>query len=71
MSLYALRTPEGEIIADTIEETKRDCWTYAFGYVAFYLGQEWEQRYWKRWEPSLRSAKKNGYEIIKVKVLPA
>ena len=69
MSLYALRTPKRRIIGTTISDTIEGCWDNSFNYVATELGVMWARRYWKRWKPSLKSAIKNGYQIIEVKIV--
>ena len=70
MSLYAVQMPNGELIVETVATNRRDCWGKGFGFVSFYLGKQWEGRYWKRWAPSLRSARNLGYKIIQVTITP-
>ena len=71
MKLYALQTPRGRIVWNTIADTKRGCWGNSFNYVASILGQEWESKYWKRWDASRMSAIRDGFSIIEVEIVPA
>ena len=47
----------------TFAESKRAVWEKAYAYVAYELG--WGFRYWKRWDASLRAARRAGFKIEK------
>jgi hypothetical protein len=67
---WALVDPAGKLHEGTITPTKTNCWLEGFWVVSNQQGQDWQHLYWKRWEPSLRSAKKLGYRFIRVKIIP-
>jgi hypothetical protein len=67
MKLWAMKTPEGEILTDTIATTKQDTWDY--NAVARREGEAWATKYWKRWDASIASAKRLGWKFVQVKVV--
>ena len=69
MSLYALKTPSKEIWWFTLGASKHECWGNSFNSVASVLGIQWEERHWKRFDASRKSAAKNGYRIVPVKLV--
>ena len=66
---YCLKTPRGKLYEHTLAPSKHKCWGKSFETAAFSLGSSWRERYWKRWDQSLRSARKHGYRIVKVKIV--
>jgi len=66
---WCLKTPGGHLLDETTGYTLHECWGNAFGIVARLEGKEWETTYYKRWDPSIRSAKKLGYKFVKVKLV--
>lgn len=66
---WCLKTPKGVIQADTFALTKDNCWSKGFEVVAYCESEEWRRRFWKRWGPSLRSAHRKGWRIVKVELV--
>jgi hypothetical protein len=62
--IYVLRNSKGTY-TQTLSANRRECWSRGFDVVASELGDEWRKKYWKRWEPSIRSARRHGYWIDK------
>lgn len=68
---------DGKVFVETIAERKSDVWCGSHwghsGYdvVSRLEGQEWRQKYWKRLEASMESARRLGYRIVKVNVTVA
>jgi hypothetical protein len=69
VAMYALKLKSGALASDTLAFSKTECWGKAYDHVAYYEGEEWGRKYWKRWEASLRSARKLGYRIVSVKLV--
>jgi hypothetical protein len=53
----------------TFAETRHECWSIAFVSVANAEGLEWQRRYWKRWSPSIRSARRRGWRVVRVRLV--
>jgi len=68
MNAWMLQTPEGHLVAGTLTEEKDQAWMKAFPYVAGQLGEEWTARFWKRWNPAIRSAHRKGWRIVKLEI---
>lgn len=71
-TLYVLISPSGEIFPRTLGTSKSDVWGLhgGFLYVATKEGDDWKFKYWKRWDESLRSARRLGYKITPCSVVP-
>lgn len=67
--MYVLKLPSGTLVPDTFSMTKSECWGKSFPWVALSEGAEWRERFYKRWEHSLKSARKLGYRMVKVKLV--
>jgi hypothetical protein len=67
--MWVLVDPENKIVGHTISMTKTDCWALSYNEVAMQLGPEWEKEFWKRWDPSIRSAEKHGYKMKRCKIV--
>ena len=67
---WALTDPQGRIIGSTIAPTKDECWVHGYWAVAHERGEEWQNRFWKRWGDSIRSASRLGYKFIRVNIVP-
>lgn len=65
---WALKNPKGGIILSTIQPTKNMSWENGFWSVAEDQGDDWRERFWKRWNPSMNSAIKLGYKFVRVKI---
>ena len=66
---YALKSPAGAIYPTTVASNRRNVWAYA-GFARVCSERPgFQERYWKRWEPSLRAARRLGYRIVPVEVV--
>lgn len=65
---WAVQSPTSGIFKATIRATMRESWEHGFSMVSFEQGREWHGKYWKRWDASIRSAKKLGYKFIRVRI---
>lgn len=65
---WALKSPEGIIFPNTLGRSKTDVWAEAFMEVAS-REKGFSDKYWHRWDASLRAAKKLGYSIVKVELI--
>lgn len=63
VTVYCLRYPDGSLEAETARAHKEECWIEGF-WVVCGLVKGFEQKYWKKWNPSIMAAKKLGYEIV-------
>lgn len=68
--MWALMTPKGKILKHTVSPTRSECWEASFWTVSDKLGTEWHEKFWKRWNPSIRSARAHGYKMCRVMVIP-
>lgn len=66
---WALKLPDGSIDARTFDVSRSNCWASAFWVVCTFLGKEWESRYYARWDPSIRAARKLGYRMVRVNLI--
>jgi len=64
--LYALQLPDGTIEPDTVSDSQDAAWGESFEHVAYHLGSEWADRFWKKWGESRQSASRRGYKIVPV-----
>lgn len=64
-----LKRPDGLYDAETFAPNSDQCWVAAFDVVARELGDEWRAKFWKRWRPSIESARRRGYRIVKVRLV--
>jgi len=69
VNMWALLTPKGKILKDTVAATRQECWERGFWAVSSRQGDGWQQLYWKRWDESIRSARRLGYKIRRVSVI--
>lgn len=67
--LYCLSNPEGKFVEATIATSRDDCWIKSFESIMA-ENPEFGSKYWKKWNESQRAAKKLGYNICKVSVIP-
>lgn len=64
-TLYALKSPGGWLMPETVAMTDRGCWTKSFDIL--YAGDpDFWSRYWKRVAESRRAARRKGYRVVKV-----
>lgn len=68
MKLYCLKSPSGELCHNTIGIGNDFVWSASFDIVSREEGPEWTAKYWKKWGPSLRNAKRRGWKIVPVRV---
>lgn len=64
--IFALVSPRGKIIEDTLGRTKWECEGRSFSYMAKHLGQSWESKFWKQWHPAQKDIRKRGYRIERI-----
>lgn len=75
MTIYALETPEGELVPATISEYQDECWGQSFEHVAAYCKHngftyrkqtrfDFRELFWKKWDASLRAAERRGFKIV-------
>jgi len=67
--MWALLTPKGKILKDTVAPTRGECWERGFWAVSARQGDQWQRLYWKRWDASIQSARRLGYQIRRVSVI--
>lgn len=67
---WVLVNPKGEPYVTTFRATRVDCWLMGFWVLCSEQGEEWKNRFWKRWQPSIASAQRLGYRIRKARILP-
>ena len=67
---WALTDKKGRIFESTVRQSKNECWEHGYSMVAFEEGLAWSQKYWKRWDASIKSAKHLGYKFIRVEIRP-
>ena len=67
--LYALRSPSGHLIEETVAGTNAGAWSNAFNFFCYLDGwEDFEARYWKQWTASRRYARRRGWIIVKCKL---
>jgi hypothetical protein len=57
---WVLKGPDGTLHLGTFGFSKDDCWEKGWYVVSAALGREWEKKYWKRWDASVKAAEKHG-----------
>ena len=62
---------DGKLVPGTLSESQASCWELGFWKVASVLGEKWRAKYWKRWNPSRRSAARHGFKVVAVVVYKA
>jgi hypothetical protein len=67
---YCLKTPEGELLPETLEQSERDVMFNAYGYHAN-LDPSWGQKFWKKWPQSGTSLRHLGYKAVPVLIVEA
>lgn len=60
---WAIKTKKGEILPTTFGFTEDDCFFALFDLMS----SEFQRNHWKQWEKSLKSYRKLGYRVVKVK----
>ena len=68
---WALTDPKGKLVEGTFGPTKSAIWENGYWAVAAREGDEWREKYWKRWDASIRSARRLGYKFVRVNIVPA
>lgn len=66
--IYALKSPGGFIVSETVATSNAEAWEKAYRFLAE-IDSAWGARYWKRWEASRRSARKRGWMIVKCELV--
>jgi hypothetical protein len=66
--LWCLESPKGELYWITLGRTKQEVWGNGFETVALEEGDQWRNRYWKKWDASIRNAKKLGWNLVRVEL---
>jgi hypothetical protein len=65
--LYCLRGKDGTLYHSTMAGTKTEVWgNECYFIVADEEGDAWRNKYWKRWDASMASAKRLGWNIVPV-----
>ena len=67
--LYALISPKGKIIDQTIGFSREEAEGQAFNYMAMRLGRNWMDEFWKRWQPAQEDIRSRGYKIKRVRLV--
>ncbi len=71
-TLWAPKLPSGEVLGLTVEATERESWEVSRPYLSEVLGLAEKEQKWKAsgwaW---MREAKRNGYAVVRVKVVEA
>lgn len=71
MKWYALKDKSGAILPGTINSSKHAVWANGGFLIVAMANPGFEEKYWKRWDPSLRAARRLGYQIVPVVVTEA
>ena len=67
--LLCLESPKGELYWYTLETTQDGVWgNNGFETVSLKEGDQWTNRYWKKWDASIRNAKKLGWKFVRVEI---
>jgi hypothetical protein len=67
--LWCLESPKGELYWNTLATTQEGVWgSNGFETVALEEGDQWTYRYWKKWDDSIRNAKKLGWKFVRVEL---
>lgn len=66
---WCLKMPSGALDLSSVRPTKVAVWDATFNTVAWALGEPWRQKYWKRWDASVRSAAREGFQIVRVRIV--
>jgi len=67
--LWTLKDPQGRLIVELTGSNITLVWGYGFDFVSRIEGDEWRNKYWKKWDASIRDAKKRGWRFVKVKIV--
>jgi len=67
MTWYCLKTPDGKLRIETLQESARDVMFNAYNYHAS-LDPAWGEKFWKRWPASGTSLRNLGYRAVPVVV---
>lgn len=79
MSLWVLQMPDGKLAETTVAETYDECWGNSFYLVDEYFRSngfkykgkysfEFKEAFWKKWDPSLNCALRNGFDIVECRL---
>ncbi|MCZ2113567.1 MAG: hypothetical protein LC131_07005 [Anaerolineae bacterium] len=68
--LYALKSPDGNLIDQTVAQTSGDAWHLGYSYL-FDLDKEFGRRYWHKWNAFKRAARRLGWKVVPVKIVEA
>jgi len=67
--LWCLESPKGELYWNTLAGSQGEVWgDGGFETVALEEGDKWRNRYWKKWDASIRNAKKLGWKFVRVEI---
>lgn len=69
MALYVLVGPDGKDYPESLGFDADEAWCNGFPIVAYALGADWMQRFWKRAGPSKISARRLGWRVRKCKIV--
>ena len=66
--LYVLTTDK-KVYEETARKTRDECWQVSWPIVVEKMGADWGSKYWKRWDASIKAAKKAGFIIERAKLV--
>jgi plasmid replication initiation protein len=64
--MWCARGPSGRLLKHTISNTRGEVFTKLFQLQS----NEFQSKYWKRWEAGLEAYRKAGYKVIRVVIIP-
>lgn len=62
---WCVKKPNGNLNVNTFKPTQGECWGEGF----CTMDEAFRTKYWKKWEQSIRAARKLGYVMVKVVVM--
>ena len=68
--MYCIKTPGEKLLEGTASSSSHLCWEAGFGELSFRI-KGFREKYWKRWDASVKEAKRRGYTIVKCKLVEA
>jgi hypothetical protein len=66
--MYCLKSPSSVLYLSTLGLTKTEVWELSYQIVCENLGGEWKQKYWKKFDASMKSAARKGWVIVPMEI---
>lgn len=65
---YALRAPSGVLVAETFDHQRTTCWFKSYDFLGT-IHPTFHRRYYKKMKASQAWARRNGWRMVKVKLV--